>query len=134
MINKMSNVEKAGFILVLLMVLLQGFYGVFAFIEPSAFATVRGTELFAVKDSDWVRVYGSRTIFITLVFGYLLFTRNYVILKWSALFGVIMPITDGFLAYEAQAPLKVVFKHIATVVYLLLTFFVLKTVVGKKVS
>ena len=40
-----------------------------------------------------------------------------------------MPLTDGFLAYEAQAPFKVVLKHVATVVYLLITFFVLKRVV-----
>jgi hypothetical protein len=49
---------------------------------------------------------------------------------WCALFGTVMPITDGFLAYEAQAPLKVVFKHISTVVFLLVTFFVLKVAIS----
>ena len=42
-----------------------------------------------------------------------------------------MPITDGFLAYEAQAPIKVVIKHGATVVYLLVIFFVLRKALTK---
>ncbi|NQZ80169.1 MAG: DUF4267 domain-containing protein [Colwellia sp.] len=132
MTNKNTRLEKVGFVLVLLMVLLQGFYGTFAFIEPAMFSTVRGTELFSGIDADWVKIYGSRTIFITLIFGYLLYTRNYIILMWGALFGIIMPITDGLLAYEAQAPFKVVAKHIATIVYLLIIFFVLKKVIANK--
>jgi len=114
------------------MILLQGFYGVMSIIEPAAFSGLRGTELFSSMDVDWVRVYGSRTIFITLIFGYLLYARNYVVLMWGALFAVVMPITDGVLAYEAQAPFTVVAKHIATVVYLLVIFFLLKKVVAKK--
>jgi hypothetical protein len=43
-----------------------------------------------------------------------------------------MPITDGILAYEAQAPLKVVAKHVATILYLLIIFFVFKKVVAQK--
>jgi hypothetical protein len=132
MTNKSSRLEKVGFILVALIVLLQGFYGTFAFIDPAMFSVVRGTELFSGMDADWVAIYGSRTIFITLIFGYLLYTRNYVVLMWGALLAVIMPITDGLLAYEAQAPLKVVAKHIATIVYLLVVFFVLKKVVANK--
>ena len=130
--NKNTKIEKTGFILVLLMVLLQGFYGIFAFIDPSAFSIVRGTELFSAMDGDWVKIYGSRTLFITLIFGYLLYTQNYLVLMWGALFGIVMPITDGFLAYEAHAPIKVVLKHVATIVYLLVTFFVLKKVVAQK--
>ena len=132
MTNKSSRLEKVGFVLVALIVLLQGFYGTFAFIDPEMFSVVRGTELFSGMDADWVAIYGSRTIFITLIFGYLLYTRNYVVLMWGALLGVIMPITDGLLAYEAQAPLKVVAKHVATIVYLLVLFFVLKKVVANK--
>ena len=81
----------------------------------------------------WVKIYGSRTLFITLVLGYLLYVRNYSVLMWCALFGTVMPITDAFLAYEAQAPFKVVFKHIATMVFLLVTFFVLKAAISKKI-
>ncbi|MCJ8295557.1 MAG: DUF4267 domain-containing protein [Colwellia sp.] len=132
MTNKMTKVEKTGFILVLLMVLLQGFYGTFAYFDPATFSSLRGTELFSNKDADWVTIYGSRTLFITLILGYLLYTRNYLILMWAALFGMVMPITDGFLAYEAQAPIKVVLKHIATVVYLLVICLVLKKVVAQK--
>ena len=124
--KKYSKLEKIGAILVFIMALLQGFYAIFSYIDPVAFSSVRGTELFSVMDSDWVRIYGSRTLFITLLLGYLLYARNYSALMWSALFGMVMPITDGLLAYEAEAPLKVVIKHIATIVFLLVVFFVLK--------
>jgi len=53
---------------------------------------------------------------------------------WCALFGTVMPITDRILAYEAQAPFKVAFKHIATLAFLLLTFIVLKLAVGKNIA
>lgn len=129
MIKEYNRFEIAGTALVLIMALLQGFYAVFAYIDPAAFSGLRGTELFSSMDSDWVRIYGSRTLFITLVLGYLLYSRNYPALMWCALLGTVMPITDGFLAYEALAPSKVIFKHIATIVFLLITFLVLKVAV-----
>jgi hypothetical protein len=131
MTNNNTKLERIGFILVLLMILLQGFYGTFAYLDPATFSSVRGTELFSEMDIDWVKIYGSRTVFITLVLGYLLYSRNYFILMWCSLFGIVMPITDGILAYGAQAPFKVVVKHVATIVYLLITFFVLKKVIAK---
>ncbi|KGJ93831.1 DUF4267 domain-containing protein [Colwellia psychrerythraea] len=130
---KNTRVEKIAFILVALMILLQGFYGVFAYLDSATFANLRGTELFLNTDADWVKIYGSRTLFITLILGYLLYSRNYLILMWCALFGTIMPITDAWLAYEAQAPIKVVLKHLATIGYLVLIIFVLrKTITNKK--
>jgi len=129
---KSTKLEKVGLILVLMMTLLQGFYGTFAFIEPSMFSNVRGTELFSTMDADWVNIYGSRTIFIASVLGYLLYTRNFHALLWCTLFGVIMPISDGLLAYQAQAPFSVVLKHILTIVYLVITFFVLRKIVNVK--
>jgi hypothetical protein len=129
--NKMTKLEKVGFVLVVLIVFLQGFYGTFALIDPAKFAAVRGTELFSGMDADWVKIYGSRTIFITLIFGYLLYTRNYIVLMWGSLFAVVMPITDGLLAYEAQASFKVIAKHVATILYLLIIAFVLKKLVTK---
>lgn len=132
MTNNNSKIEKVGFVLVLLMILLQGVYGTFALIDPVTFSSVRGTELFSNMDADWIKIYGSRTLFITLILGYLLYSRNYAILMWAALFGIVMPITDGLLAYEAQAPFKVVAKHIVTVVYLLITFFVLRKITAGK--
>ena len=128
----MSNLERTGVVLVFLMILLQGFYGTFAFLEPAMFSVIRGSELFSDMNTDWVKIYGSRTIFITLIFGYLLYTRNYIVLMWGALFAVVMPITDGLLAFEAQAPFKVIVKHIATIVYLFIIFFVLKKVIANK--
>ena len=124
-----SKMEITGIVLVLLMVLLQGFYGVFALVDAAAFSNIRGTELFSANDSDWVKIYGSRTVFISLILAYLLYVRNYSVLMWCALLGTIMPITDGLLAYEAQAPLKVTLKHLATIAYLVVTFVVLRKVV-----
>jgi len=134
MTTKSTTMEKVAFVLVALIVLLQGFYGTFAYIDPAMFSVVRGTELYSEMDADWVAIYGSRTIFITLIFGYLLYTRNYAVLMWGALFATVMPITDGLLAYEAQAPFKVVAKHVATILYLLIIFIVLKKVVANKAN
>jgi len=130
--NKKSSLEKVALVLVLLMMLLQGFYGVFTYVDPVSFSLIRGTELFSTMDADWVIIYGSRTLFITLILGYLLYVRHFKVLMWAALFGTIMPITDALLALEAQAPLKVVFKHVATVVYLVITCLVLNKVVAQK--
>ena len=57
----------------------------------------------------------------------------YKVLIWSALLATIMPITDGILAFDAQAPINVILKHAATVFYLLITAFVLKLVVSNSV-
>jgi len=132
--KKNTKTEKTAYTLVLIMILLQGFYGIFAYLDPSAFSSVRGTELFSAFDADWVIIYGSRTLFITLILGYLLYSRNYKVLMWGALFGSIMPLTDAYLAYESQAQLKVILKHVATIVYLLVTFFILKKVLSQKAS
>ena len=114
------------------MVLLQGGYAIYAYIDPASFAILRGTELVVVGDGDWVKIYASRTLFVALIIGYLLFSRNYRILVWASLFGAVMPITDAILAYQAQAPDKVVLKHAVTVVYLLATSFVLQVIVRKQ--
>ena len=127
-----NTFEKLGYVLVLLMAMIQGFYAIFAYVDPAAFATIRGTDLVVAGDADWVIIYASRTLFIALITGYLLHSRSYKILMWAALFGVVMPVADVLLAYQAQAPLKVVIKHLATIVYLLVTFFVLRVVVNKQ--
>jgi hypothetical protein len=126
--NKVTPLENTGRILVLLMAFIQAFYGIYAYIDPAAFAVIRGTEL-AVGDADWARIYASRTLFITLTMGYLLYLRSYKILMALALFGIVMPVTDALLAFQAQAPLKVTIKHIVTVIYLLVLFLVLQRVV-----
>ena len=130
-IKKDNTFEKVGYILVLLMVMLQGFYAVFAYLDPALFYMIRGTELVVSGDAAWVKIYASRTLFIALIIGYLLHLRSYKILMWAALFGVVMPVVDASLAYQAHASWLVVIKHIATVVYLLVIFFVLRVVVKK---
>lgn len=126
-----SKLEILAIVLVLLMTILQGFYGLFSFIDPTSFAKVRGTNLYSLMDTDWVVIYGSRTLFITFFLGFLLYSRHYSILMWCTLFGMIMPVTDGLLAYHAEALFVVVFKHGATVLYLAFTFVVLRKTVRR---
>ncbi|TQV81502.1 DUF4267 domain-containing protein [Aliikangiella coralliicola] len=125
-------IKKIGFTLVLFMALLQGFYALFAFLDPMSFATVRGTTLYSTDDLDWVQIYASRTLFISLTIGVLLYLRNYKTLLFAAIIGTVMPITDGWLAYQAGADTSVVAKHVATIVYLLITSLVLLNIVKKE--
>ena len=117
--------ENLGRVLVLLMVLIQAFYGIYAYADPAGFATLRGTELASIIDTDWVQIYASRTVFVALVVGYLLYHRYYKALIWAALIGMVMPITDAWLAYSSAASTKVVLKHGMTAVYLLVTAVIL---------
>ena len=127
--RKAKLVEKIAIALVFLMALLQGIYAIYAYMDPQAFSLLRGTELFVSGDADWVKIYASRTLFVALIIGYLLILREYKILVWASLFGTVMPVMDGLLAYQAGAENVVVYKHVATAVYLLITFLVLKRVV-----
>ena len=132
--SKSNILENAARTLVFLMAALQGAYAIFAFIDPIAFSVVRGTDLANVVDADWVQIYASRTLFVSLIIGFLLYLKHYKILVWAALFGTVMPITDAYLAIEAHAENKVVYKHIATVIYLLITSFLLNRVVKENDS
>ena len=127
--QKGKLVERIAISLVFVMALLQAVYAVYAYLDPQAFSLLRGTELFASNDGDWVKIYASRTMFVALIIGFLLFIQEYKILALASLFGTVMPATDAFLAYQAGTESVVVYKHIATIVYLLITFYVLKLVV-----
>lgn len=127
--QKISALEKTGCVLVCLMATLQFAYAIFSFINPTAFSVTRGTELFALGDADWVKIYASRTMFIALIIGYLLYAKQYKALAFASIIGVVMPATDAWLAMQAQAADKVVFKHVATAIFLVVTFFVLKAVI-----
>lgn len=128
-------IKKIGYVLVSLMVLLQAFYAIFAYVDPESFALTRGTTLAAANDVDWVIIYASRTLFLALVVGFLLIRSRFDLLIWVSFMGTVMPITDAWLAYQTGAPTAVVVKHIATVLYLILTALVLTRVVkGEKSS
>ena len=122
----MKKIEVAASVMVALMAILQATYGVYAYLDPSAFSELRGTELFSVGDSDWVAIYASRTLFVAFIIGFLLIRKEFKLLMWSALFGTVMPITDAWLAYQAGAEGAVVYKHVATIIYLLITSFLLR--------
>jgi hypothetical protein len=132
--SKHKALEGTGYVLIVLMVLLQGIYAIYAYVDPASFAILRGTDLVVAGDTDWVKIYASRTLFVSLIIGYLLYIKNYKVLMWASLFGAVMPITDAFLAFEANAENKIVYKHLATLIYLLLTFFVLSLVVKNRES
>lgn len=108
-------------ILVFLMAAIQLFYATYAYLDPAAFAILRGTPLWAVGDTDWVQIYASRTAFIGLIILVLLWQKHYRLLMYAALIGLVMPLTDAWLAYAAQAPKAVVIKHLLTAAYLLVT-------------
>ena len=61
-----------------------------------------------------------------LIVGYLLYKRQLRLLAAASLFGLVMPITDAWLSYQASASAAVIAKHVATATFLLATFFVLR--------
>lgn len=127
-----TKLEKTAYVFVFVMALLQLLYGVYAYIDPAAFSVVRGTVLFNAGDADWVQVYASRTLFIALIIAYLLYTKNLAALSMAALLGAVMPLTDAWLAYQAQAADQVVWKHVATLAYLAITFVLLRIVMHRQ--
>lgn len=126
-----SALRTTGMIFVLLMAGLQLAYALYAFADPAGFSIVRGTELFAAGDTDWIRIYASRTLFIALVVGYLLYLRQFGILAVASLLGTVMPVTDAWLAYHASAGGVVILKHVATALFLIATFVILRSVVRR---
>ena len=127
--NGSNALRTTGMILVFLMAALQLAYALYAFADPAGFSLLRGTGLFAAGDADWVRIYASRTLFIALIIGYLLYHRHFRILAAASLLGTVMPAADAWLAYQASAGNPVVLKHVATALFLLVTFAVLRSVV-----
>jgi hypothetical protein len=129
--SESEALSKAGFVLVFLMAALQLAYAIYAYADPAAFSLTRGTELFAAGDSDWVRIYASRTLFIALIISYLLYRKQFKILSTASLLGTVMPITDAWLAYQASAGANVLLKHVVTALFLFVTFIILRSVVRR---
>lgn len=123
---------RTASVLVFLMAALQLVYGLYAYVSPAAFSVTRGTELFAGQDADWVRIYASRTLSIALLIGYLLYARQFRALAVASLVGIVMPITDALLAYQASAAGGVVLKHVATAMFLVATFIVLRVILKRE--
>ncbi|HUG12845.1 MAG TPA: DUF4267 domain-containing protein [Opitutaceae bacterium] len=129
--KKSEALRTTGIIFVLLMAGSQLAYALYAFADPAAFSLIRGTELFAAGDSDWIKIYASRTLFIALFVGYLLYCKHFTILAIASLLGTVMPVTDAWLAYHASAGANVVLKHVATALFLVVTFVILRSVVRR---
>ena len=95
-------------------------------VPPTMAAANYGLHLAVSGDSDWVRIYASRTLFIVLMLGVLLRRRDYALLAWAALLGTVMPVTDAILAALDQAAFTYQLRHLATLAYLIAAFFVLR--------
>lgn len=106
--------------------LLQGFYAVWAFIDPQAVASYRGGPLAGDSAVLWVHAYGSRTLFIALVVLLLLRRGNLATLKWVTLLGLVMPVSDAWSAMHSADPEAGIVRHVLTAAYLLLTFAMLQ--------
>ena len=119
-----------GFWMVAAVALLQGFYGVWAFVDPEALAVYRGASI-EMSTENWVHAYGSRTLFVACVVLLLLGRGNFETLKWVALVGIIMPVSDAWTAIQATAPPVVILRHAGTAIFLLITFAMLTRALRK---
>jgi hypothetical protein len=106
--------------------LLQGFYAVWAFVDPQAVASYRGGPLAGDSAALWVHAYGSRTLFIALVVLWLLRRGDLATLKWVTLLGLVMPLSDAWSAVHSGDPGAGIVRHVLTAAYLLLTFAMLE--------
>jgi hypothetical protein len=70
-------------------------------------------------------------LFIALIIGYLLYHKQFKILAVASLLGIVMPLTDAWLAYQAAASDKVLLKHVATALFLVVSFVILRSVVRR---
>ena len=117
--------RSLGFWMAALMAVVQAIYALQAFVDPAGFAAYRAAPITGVAGTMWVHTYGSRTLFVALVVALLLIRGELATLKWMALIGIVMPISDALLAIRAEAPLAIVLRHVATALYLLITFVVI---------
>jgi hypothetical protein len=124
-VHEVAARRSVGFWMAAVMALLQAIYALQAFADPVAFAAYRATPIASLDGVRWVHTYGSRTLFVALVVALLLAREELGTLRWVALVGVIMPISDALIAFQANAPGAVLLRHIGTAIYLLITFVVL---------
>ncbi len=118
--------RSIGFWMAVGIALLQGFYAVWAFVDPQAVASYRGGALEGDGGALWVHAYGSRTLFIALIVLLLLRRGDLATLKWVTLFGLVMPISDAWSAMHSVDPDAGIVRHVLTAAYLLLTFAMLE--------
>jgi hypothetical protein len=117
--------RSLGLWLAIVMALIQALYSVWAFIDPAALAAYRGAPLDDHTDTAWVHAYGSRTLFIASVVALLVVKGDFINLRWAALFALVMVVSDALTALRADLPPSVLYRHIGTGMYLLITFAVL---------
>jgi hypothetical protein len=105
--------------------ILQGFYAAWAFVDPQTLAAYRGASIGGPAEAIWAHAYGSRTLFVALVVLLLLRRGDLATLRWAALLGLVMPVSDAWSSIQAAAPHAEIVRHVATAIYLLITFAML---------
>ena len=92
-----------------------------AVLDPIGFASYLGLPLTAPADTGLIYVYALRTSFLGMFALFLIAQRELVVLKWFALFALIIPLGDFTLTYYAGAPVATVARHAGYVIFLLAT-------------
>jgi Domain of unknown function (DUF4267) len=117
--------RSAGFWMGALIALLMGVNTFRAFADPIGFATYMGLPLKNPTDIGFVHVYGLRAAFLGLFAAILLARQDMQTLKLYALAALVMPLGDALLTWTAGAPTAIVGRHIAIMVYLAATAYML---------
>lgn len=123
--SEFSVGHTVGFWLAVAMSALQGLNAVRTAIDPISFATYMGIPITLTEQAAWVQIYGLRAAFISLLTAVLLARDDMAALKWTAVAALVMPLGDAWLAYQASAPMSVVGRHVAIVVFLILASYFL---------
>lgn len=111
--------RTVGFWLAIPIAVLQAVNAVRTLIDPVGFAAYMGA---AGGDPAWVQIYGLRAAFIALLTGVLLVRQDLNALKWVALCALLMPLGDALIVSGAAADGAIVMRHVATAVFVLVTF------------
>jgi hypothetical protein len=92
--------------------------------DPAGFAAYLGLPL-APADAGWTSIYALRTGFIAGLVLVLMLRGDFAGLTWVAAIGVLLPLGDAALTYQAGAGQATVARHLAIAAYLLVTAAIL---------
>ena len=117
--------RSVGVWMAAILALSQGINAFRAVADPLAFSAYMGLPVSEPREAGFVFVYALRAAFLGL-FAAILIARNDIqTLKIFALAALLMPLGDAALTWRAGAPGVIVARHIAYVVYIGVTAFLL---------
>lgn len=118
-----SLLRTLGFWLALLIVLAQLINATRGFSNAGNFAGYFGAPLNSDGQTAWVHIYAWRALFMALLAGVLLATKQIRALSLMALIAVLMPIGDLWVVVQAGASTATIARHAVIGVVLLITWF-----------